>query len=192
MYFIVAALLTYLINKPANSVCSHDSQSSTIPSVYSFLPQHTFKLHTVGRLDKATTGALLITDDTKLVEFGTNGGNVEKLYEAVCMGILDDAQLEKLRNGVDLQGGLGFSNPCPVNVISIERKTTRLQITLTQGKNRQVRRMLHSIGSGVISLTRVSFGALKCDSLREGEYRIVPASELSATLNYHTSSDTNQ
>ena len=71
------------------------------------------------------------------------------------MGVLSETQVEILRSGVDLKGGLGASQPCTVDVTSVQRKTTTLHITLREGKNRQVRRMLHEVGSGVISLKRL-------------------------------------
>ena len=91
--------LTYLINKPPATVCSHDPQTSRATSIYDLLPPSPLKLPTVGRLDKDTTGALLITNDTKLVDFGTVSGHVEKVYEAKTMGILTEDQLDQLRTG---------------------------------------------------------------------------------------------
>lgn len=112
---------TVVLNKPKDTLCSHFDPNSNLPTIYSFLPSASHRWHAVGRLDAATTGALLVTTDTKLVAHATTSA-VPKLYEARCMGILDEDQLQALRSGVDLRAGLGMSKPCEVDVVSVERK----------------------------------------------------------------------
>ena len=77
----------------------------------------------MGRLDQKTTGALLITDDVGLVAWGTSQ-IVEKIYDARCMGQITNKQLDLLRGGVDLKGGLGVSDPCEVELIANEVSVT--------------------------------------------------------------------
>ena len=175
--------LTFLLNKPPNTLCSHSDPTSSVPTVYSLLPASPKKWHTVGRLDKKTTGALLCTTDTKLVEYGTSG-SVEKRYRAVCMGRLSEEQVCSLREGIDLKGGLGFSDACEVDVLDIGKRNTVLEICLRQGKNRQIRRMLHEVGSGVIDLERVKIGGLVLGDLERGEFREVNEEELKETIGY--------
>ena len=112
---------TVVLNKPKDSLCSHFDPNSELPTIYSYLPPAPSRWHACGRLDAATTGALLVTTDTKLVAHATTSA-VPKVYEARCMGVLEEGQLQALRSGVDLKGGLGMSKPCEVEVVSVERK----------------------------------------------------------------------
>ncbi|GMH64274.1 hypothetical protein TL16_g03924 [Triparma laevis f. inornata] len=157
-----------------------------MPTVYSLLPPDLpQKFHTVGRLDAKTTGLLLITDDVGLVTYGTSGA-VEKIYRATAMGALNATQFDTLREGVDLKGGLGNSDPCDVKMIKSERHNTVLEITLMQGKNRQIRRMLHEIGSGVLKLERTEIGGFRIDDLDlgEGDIKAVDEVELDLMIGY--------
>ncbi|GMI05866.1 hypothetical protein TrLO_g2744 [Triparma laevis f. longispina] len=178
--------LTFLLNKPLSYLCTHHDPLSPLPTVYSLLPPDLpQKFHTVGRLDAKTTGLLLITDDVGLVTYGTSGA-VEKIYRATAMGALNATQFDTLREGVDLKGGLGNSDPCDVKMIKSERHNTVLEITLMQGKNRQIRRMLHEIGSGVLKLERTEIGGFRIDDLDlgEGDIKAVDEVELDLMIGY--------
>lgn len=150
------------------------------------------KLHAVGRLDVDTTGLLLLTNDGGLVHHVTNPnsasalnqGKVQKVYDALIMGYhtLDpkletSAKLLELSKGVDIgkkYGGMTL----PPNELQVlnhpSSKTTMVRIAISEGKNRQVRRMFHSIGSGVIQLHRRQVGNIHLDMLASGsEHEVV-------------------
>lgn len=150
------------------------------------------KWHAVGRLDADTTGLLLLTNDGGLVHHVTNPTSslsLSKTYEAVIMGHWDDDQLDVLRTeGVDIgkkYGGL--TNPCDaLKILDYPtHKSTFVSITISEGKNRQVRRMFHAIQSGVMKLKRVRIGELlTLDGLEEGQWRILSDEEIMTGLQW--------
>ncbi|KAL7475782.1 hypothetical protein ACHAW6_001685 [Cyclotella cf. meneghiniana] len=169
------------------------------------------KLHAIGRLDADTTGALLLTNDGALVHritnpnsndrFGDhNNQSVQKTYEAVIMGHHNLSNIESMSNstitnplcdllvnGVTLPQKYG-GRTRPVDSLSIlshpSRTTTCVSITISEGKNRQVRRMFHAIGSGVMKLHRVSVGGITLQGLKEGEWRLLTEDEILKDLGY--------
>ena len=137
-----------------------------------------FELHdclvSCGRLDKDTSGLLLLTNDGLLAHHITNPTAVvtqgqksshhhlTKEYRAKCMNWPTEETLQRLRQGVDLGGGLGCSQPATIEIEStVEKpKSTWLRITIAEGKNRQIRRMLHAVGHGCMELERVRIGGI--------------------------------
>mmetsp|Transcript_58683 Transcript_58683/g.107036 ORF Transcript_58683/g.107036 Transcript_58683/m.107036 type:complete len:266 (-) Transcript_58683:91-888(-) len=190
-----------LFHKPTGCVTTHvDNQDLPVQklarlTVFDHLPEHITgkngpKWHAVGRLDLKTSGLLIMTNDGRLVHHATSPSTkLPKKYRALCMGHLLADDLERLRCGVDLAGGLGFSSPCAVQLEGYEgRSKTRLSITIQEGKNRQVRRMLHSIQSGVIELERVEIGGLTLEGIEEpGDWRYLSTEELTQKLGYDPS-----
>ena len=168
-FFYQSSAFTILMNKPVNTVTSHSDNEDIAQcrqTVYELLPQELVekgKFHACGRLDVKTSGLLILTTDTKLVHYVTHpqedaSSKLWKYYEALGMGHIEESDIQRLREGVDLQGSLGISHPARVELLSYStegKKKTKLKIGIAQGKNRQIRRMLHSIGSGVMELCRV-------------------------------------
>lgn len=163
------------------------------------------KLHAIGRLDADTTGLLLLTNDGALVHRITNPTSkdannaakksIQKTYEAVIMGYhtLDESTASTnplsvmITEGVDLPQKYGGKTK-PVDNLSIlshpTRTTTCVSITISEGKNRQIRRMFHAVGSGVMKLHRVSVGDVTLGDLREGEWRLLSDDEVLNDLGY--------
>lgn len=132
----------------------------------------------VGRLDYHTTGALLITNDGEMADALLRPrAAVPKVYVAKVSGHIDDHGLEKLRNGIRLDDGY-TTNKADVFVIREEGKNTWLQLTLTEGKNRQVHRMFEALGRRVMRLSRQSFAGLQIEGLRPGEARELTGDEI--------------
>ena len=126
---------------------------------------------------------MLFTDDGGLLSHVTQPATkVPKTYEALVKGLLSDDTVARLRSGVPLTGGLGLSGPCEVEVTGFGVATTRLRITLTEGKNRQLRRMLLAVDSQVIRLARVAVGGVTLGDLPEDGWRLLTPGEIAAGL----------
>jgi pseudouridine synthase len=147
------------------------------PTVYDLLKDIPVFVGTVGRLDLDTSGLLLLTNDTA---FGSHvmspEGHVEKEYLVRAAGHLSDEQIARLREGVLLDDG-----PARATAVTVDRiaaKDTVLRITLEEGRNRQVRRMIEAIGSRVRKLVRIRIGGLTAGSMTPGQYRLLKKAEV--------------
>ena len=141
------------------------------PTVYDLMPGVDQFVGTVGRLDLDTSGLLLLTNDNDLAEGLTNPErHVPKTYLVKASTILSHEQLQTLREGVELSDGR--TRPAVVRRQRDSERYTFLEITLTEGRNRQVRRMLEAVGSKVLKLVRVRLGPLTLEGLTIGKWRI--------------------
>lgn len=168
----------YIFNKPVGCLCSKGDPEGR-KTIYDLLPGNMRKLKYVGRLDKDTEGLLLLTDDGDMIEYLTHPRNeVPRTYHALVRWILRDTDVEPLRKGVEY---LGESyNPAQVKILSIDRSknNTLLEITIKEGKKREVRMMLRSLNLHVDHLKRVAFGPLRLDQTPVGQYRPCKPNEL--------------
>jgi 23S rRNA pseudouridine2605 synthase len=134
-------------------------------------------LHAAGRLDRDTSGLLLLTNDGDLTYRLTHPRHeVEKEYYVALWREADDATLHRLRSGVELDG----ARRRPVRLDRIDVPPFELTMTIREGRNRQVRRMLEAVGCVVTGLRRVREGALTLGALPEGAVRPLTPSELAA------------
>jgi 23S rRNA pseudouridine2605 synthase len=166
--------VVYAINKPAGVVSTaHDPQGR--PTVVSLAPARV-RLYPVGRLDIDTTGLILLTNDGDLAHRLTHPSfEVDKTYRAVVSRPpVRDRALRALREGIDLDDGR--TSPASVKRVSADT----LEITIHEGRKRQVRRMCEAVGHPVRRLERVRFGPLALGSLGEGKSRELTAEEISA------------
>lgn len=165
-----------LLNKPTGYITTYKDPEGR-PTVYDLIPTVTDFVSTVGRLDLDTSGLLLMTNDTQFGERLTNPDyHVPKTYLVKAATLLTDEQLDRLRNGVTLDDG----PTRPAEVVRIRDAATKtfIEITLTEGRNRQVRRMLEAVGSFVLKLVRVRIGGLGIDGLLLGRWRNVTPTEV--------------
>jgi 23S rRNA pseudouridine2605 synthase len=131
----------------------------------------------VGRLDRETSGLLILTNDTQLAEQLTNPEHkVPKTYLVKSATRLNDEQLERLRQGVELSDGR--TRPAGVQRLRDSARHTFLELTITEGRNRQVRRMLEAVDSKVLKLVRTAIGEIRIGDLPIGKYRPLTAEEL--------------
>ena len=131
----------------------------------------------VGRLDLDTSGLLLMTNDTQFAERIMNPDfHVPKTYLVKASALLTDEQLDQLRNGVELSDGP--TRPAKVVRVRDSGKYTHLEITLTEGRNRQVRRMIEAIGARVMKLVRIRIGDIAIGDLPIGKWRLLTRQEL--------------
>jgi 23S rRNA pseudouridine2605 synthase len=162
----------YAVNKPAG-VVSTASDTHGRPTVVELVPSGR-RLYPVGRLDAGTTGLILLTDDGPLAHQLTHPSfEVPRVYRAkVRRAPIRGDALETLRNGVELDDGM--TAPAKVKRLAPDL----VEITLHEGRKRQVRRMLEAVGHPVASLERVAFGPLGLRGLRPGEHRRLTKDEV--------------
>ena len=166
----------YIMNKPKGYVCtvSDDKDRKTVMQL---LPENTGRVYPVGRLDYDTEGLLLFTDDGELAFRLTHPRNeIPKTYLVKIEGSVTDAQLNKLRAGVELDGRL--TNKSKIKVIEANREYTKLHVTINEGRNRQVRRMFESVGKEIAFLKRIKIGEMGLGSLERGKVRKLTAEEI--------------
>jgi 23S rRNA pseudouridine2605 synthase len=162
----------YAVHKPRGVVSTaHDPQGR--PTVVSLVPSAR-RLYPVGRLDADTTGLILLTDDGELAHRLTHPSfEVPRTYHAkVRHGPVREEALRRLREGVELDDGR--TAPARVKRLGPDR----VEITIHEGRKRQVRRMLEAVGHPVIALERVRFGPLWLGKLEEGRHRRLTAAEI--------------
>ncbi len=136
-------------------------------------------LSPVGRLDLDTSGLLLMTNDNQFAERVTNPqAKVPKTYLVKASELLSDAQLDRLRDGVELADGP--TRPALVTRVRDSAKYTHFEITLTEGRNRQVRRMVQALGAQVLKLVRVRVGNIGIGKLPIGKWRLLTRSEVAS------------
>src|SRR3954454_22943458 len=164
--------VVYAINKPAG-VVSTAKDTHGRPTIVELVPSER-RLYPVGRLDAETTGLILLTDDGELANRLTHPRHeVPKVYRArVAEGPVSSRALHRLRTGVELDDGPTL--PAQVR----QPRPGVLEITLREGRKRQVRRMCEAVGHPVISLERVAFGPLTLKGLRPGAHRQLSDAEV--------------
>lgn len=166
----------YLVFKPRGYVSTvRDPQGR--PKVVDLVPDRGRRLYPVGRLDMDTEGLLLLTDDGELAYLLTHPKfGVPKTYRALVAGFPAPAALDRLRRGIILEDGP--TAPAQVEVVRQQGRHTWLEVTIHEGRKRQVRRMLEAIGYPVTALRRTSLGFLTLDGLRPGQYRRLTSEEI--------------
>jgi 23S rRNA pseudouridine2605 synthase len=175
---IAARQYTVLLHKPMGVVTTLSDPQGR-PTIVRYLPDYGVQLKPIGRLDMDTEGLLLVTNDGDLAHrLAHPRYGVEKEYQAIVRGILDDKALNTLRKGVFVEDRK--TAPARVEVIHVEDKkqTTGLRITIHEGRKRQVRLMCEAVGHPVISLKRVRIGPLVLKGLRAGEARLLGKKEV--------------
>jgi len=167
-----------LLYKPKGYLTTYTDPEGR-PTVYDLVKDAGVWLVPVGRLDLDTSGLLVMTNDTQFAERLTNPEyEVPKTYQVKCADLLDDSQIERLRAGVDLSDGP--TRPAVVQRLRDAGKHTHLELTITEGRNREVRRMIEAIGSKVLKLVRVAIGPVRIGDLPIGKWRELTEAELRA------------
>jgi 23S rRNA pseudouridine2605 synthase len=163
----------YAVNKPVG-VLSTASDTHGRPTVVELVPAQGLRLYPVGRLDADSSGLILLTNDGELANRLTHPSfEVTKTYRAtVAGGNLDERALNALRDGVELDDG----PTAPARVRRV--KGNLIELTIHEGRNRQVRRMCAAVGHPVLELSRVAFGPLRLDGLKPGAHRRLGAAEI--------------
>ena len=165
-----------LINKPRKILSSVKDDRGRI-TVIDLIKDVNERIYPVGRLDFDSEGLLLLTNDGDLTNALLHPKfKIEKTYIAKITGNITDDKLDKLRKGIQLDDGI--TAPAIVHLIDKSLKST-IEITIYEGRNRQVRRMFSAIGCDVKRLKRIKFANLEIGDLQTGQYRRLTKSELS-------------
>lgn len=165
-----------MLNKPKNYVTTVSDDLGR-PTVMQLVSDINARIYPVGRLDFDTTGLLIMTNDGEFANILTHPRHVvNKAYIARIDKPLDENQLERLRNGIELDGVM--TSPAKAENIKRPQKGFEVKITIHEGKNRQVRRMLDAVGANVMSLKRISVGSVTLGNLPEGKWRKLSDAEI--------------
>jgi pseudouridine synthase len=166
----------WVLHKPVGYVTTADDEHGR-DTVYALLPDDAAWLAPIGRLDQDSSGLLLFTNDSDLAHAITAlASKLPKTYEVRVKGHPGDDALARLRDGVELHDGPTL--PARVDVLDADERSTRLCIVLTEGRNRQIRRMVAAIGSRVHTLHRTRIGPLELGDQPEGTCRRLSAAEV--------------
>lgn len=164
-----------LLYKPKGYLTAYKDPEGR-PTVYDLIGDLDAWVVPVGRLDLDTSGLLILTNDTQFAERLTNPDyKVPKTYLVKASTLLSDDQLTRLREGLTLADGP--TSPAPVDRVRDSGKYTHFTITITEGRNRQVRRMVEAVGSKVLKLVRTSIGPVTIGGLEIGKWRFLDTSE---------------
>lgn len=170
------AKVYYLLNKPVGyvSTTSDELGRKTVKDLMKGVSQ---RVYPVGRLDIESEGLLLMTNDGALTQKLTHpSSKVEKEYHVLVAGRPSSKAINHLRRGVKLKDG--YTEPATVQKLSTEEESTWLQIVITEGRNRQIRRMMERVGYDVLQLIRVRIGELELDDTPVGKYRKLRLEEI--------------
>lgn len=173
---VVENFVYFKLNKPKGyvSTVEDDKDRKTVMDLMRGVHARIFP---IGRLDYETEGLIILTNDGEITNILTKpNSNVEKTYIVTIEGEIQTSELKTLASGVDIGGYV--TKPCRVNVVETNPNSTRLSITITEGKNRQVRKMLESINKTITYLKRVQIGEIHLGGLSRGEYVPLNAKEL--------------
>jgi len=172
-----------LFYKPKGVIASHGDPAGR-KTVYDCLGDDHRWLLPVGRLDKDTSGLLLMTNDTEFADFVTRpSSGVSKTYLVKTSGLMSDKIVAELNQGVQMKRG-DWAKPQSVRRVEDRGKYTWLEVILTEGKNREVRRMIEAVGFKVLKLVRTRIGPLMLAGLEVGQWRKLSPSEV-MTLRRH-------
>ena len=169
-------LVYLLLNKPAGYITTAKDTHNR-PTVLDLIADVPYRVFPVGRLDYETEGLLLLTNDGEFAYRMTHPKfKMMKTYVAVVQGVLTPERLDMLQNGVQLEDGR--TGPAKVRILRKENHKTVVEISIHEGKNRQVRRMFKAVKNPVLELKRISVGTLTLKGVNLGEYRYLQDDEL--------------
>ena len=167
-----------LLNKPVGYVTTVKDQFNR-PTVLDLVKDCKVKLLPVGRLDMYTSGALILTNDGDFIYKITHPKNeIEKTYNATVRGIVSEDDVEKLKKGVKIEDYI--SGKAKVKILKIDKaqNQSRIEITIHEGKNREVRKMCEAIGKNVIALHRSKIECIDVKNLKIGQWRFLTDKEV--------------
>ena len=167
----------YLMNKPKGYVCTVSDDKGR-KTVMDLLPAGAGRVFPVGRLDYDTEGLLILTSDGDLAyRLTAPQSEIAKTYLVRIEGTITEQQLNRIRAGVEIECGV-VTKKCKVNVIETSKTYTKLRVVITEGKNREIRRMFEAVGKNVDFLKRLKIGDLALTGLDRGAVRRLTQEEV--------------
>jgi len=171
----LTALRWIVFHKPAGVLTTRRDPHGG-PTIYDVLPKECAALRYVGRLDRQSEGLLILTNEGDAAHgIQHPSRQVERVYRVVVTGKLVRSKCAALLRGVQLEDGVARVNS--VNVLNKDELSTTIEVVITEGRKREVRRMMNAIGHGVLRLVRIRFGPVKLGELPVGEWRDLDESE---------------
>jgi len=183
-------LVYYAVNKP-DGVISTNRDPAGRPRVIDLLPSNNMRMFPVGRLDVHSEGLILLTNDGELANRLTHPRyGVEKVYRVMVAGHPTRDVIGKLRRGIHLAEGLARATR--IRVKARYKKSTIMEIVLTEGQNREIRRAMARVGHKVLRLVRIAIGPIRLAKLPSGGYRRLSRAEVAALRNAVKTSEDRQ
>ncbi len=173
-----------LLNKPIGYVTTTKDQFNR-QTVLDLIKGINKRIVPVGRLDMYTSGALILTNDGEFIYKVTHPSHeITKTYVATLKGIITNEEIEKLRSGVEIEDYI--TRPARVKILKTdtEKNISRIEITIHEGKNRQVRKMCEAIGRNVMALHRSKIGNIGVKDLKIGEWRYLNLKEVKTVIGF--------
>ena len=161
----------YKFYKPAGYITTSDDEKGR-KTIYDILPETMQQMKPVGRLDRESTGLLIMTNDGDLINELTHPSiKVPKVYIVTVNGRINQNHLEQLAKGIEIEKDkIAYAEAV---VLEISNKSTMLQVVLYQGMNRQIRKMFDFLGFEVVSLKRVQHATISLEGLKKGQFKII-------------------
>ena len=167
----------YILNKPKGYICSVSDDKGR-KTIMDLLPSNAGRIFPVGRLDYDSEGLLIVTTDGELAQRLTHPSNeIPKTYLVKIEGTLTEAALNPIRSGIEIDGGY-VTKKCNAHIVETNKEYTKIHITITEGKNREIRKMFAAIGKEVVLLKRIKIGELTLRGLNRGEWRKLSKEEV--------------
>jgi 23S rRNA pseudouridine2605 synthase/16S rRNA pseudouridine516 synthase len=165
-----------VLNKPKGVITSAKDTHHR-KTVLDCIEGVTARIFPVGRLDMDVSGTLILTNDGELTHrLAHPSFEVNKVYHAWVRGTFSRKELEALASGVELEDGI--TSPAQVQVVQQKQSSSLIRLVIHEGRKRLVKRMCAAVGHPVRELNRVSIGSIKCNGLREGEWRYLSSNEV--------------
>ncbi len=167
----------YMLNKPKGCVCTVKDEKGR-KTVMDFLPLSSARVVPVGRLDYDTEGLLILTNDGDLAfRLTSPKSEIPKTYLVRIEGGITEKELNRLRAGVEIERGV-VTKKCKIRILETNKSFTKLNVVLTEGKNREIRKMFEVVGKQVDFLKRVMIGELRLTGLDRGQARKLTREEV--------------
>ncbi len=179
----------YRFYKPAGYITTADDEKGR-KTIYDILPENLNHLKPVGRLDKDSTGLLILTNDGDLINQLTHPSvKVPKVYLVSVEAVVHPHELEQMATGIEIEPGKKAY--ADITVLEADKKHTYMQITLYQGMNRQIRKMFEYFGHEVKTLKRIQHGVITLDGLKRGEVKAIKPKQIKELKSFLSKVNTN-
>ncbi|MCR5151024.1 MAG: rRNA pseudouridine synthase [Clostridiales bacterium] len=170
-----------LLNKPRGFITTTSDEAGR-KCVTDLVKDINVRLYPVGRLDRLSEGALILTNDGEFTNIVTHPSNhVQKVYRVTVRQLVTDLSLKPFNDGIMIEGRLTF--PAETHIVSAENGRSVFNVTLHEGRNRQIRKMCEAIGLEVSRLKRISIGSVELGTLPTGRYRHLTEKEVMSLMN---------